>query len=314
MPLVAILMFGVFVGHLWWVDPASVHGLLDLAAERAGVSVASDTSDEAFTGLSLLQRTITRSALLFTLPALALAVTALILALARVGGGRRGEHPEGLALLLFWAVGLAHILVFRHVSWVHEFLVYYLMVPVSVSAAWLLHLAVEGLPRRMAVAAALIFSLLFVPIAFLQARDVFWTGHITGILPLSKYLQGRVPQGGVVLSTATHHPYLHPGVAHYSRRDVLERIETVEQVDRLRARYRASPLFLMAFREPSASAERTAELTRAMDARFASEETPWGTLYDLSAPLGPSGAGASEGGERQPRADAGSGSAGAAAP
>ena len=314
MPLVAILMFGAFVGHLYWVDPSSVHGLLNLAAERTGVAVESETSEEAFSNLSLLQRTITRSALLFTLPALALAITGLILALARVAGERRGEYPEGLVLLLFWAVGLTHILVFRHVSWVHEFLVYYLMVPVSVSAGWLLHLAVERLPKRTAVVAILAFSLLFVPIAFLQARDIFWTGQITGILPLSKYLKARVPEGGVVLSTATHHPYLHPGVAHYSRRDVIERVETVERVDQLRAWYRTSPLFLIAFGEPSASAERTAELIRAMDARFEAEETLWGTLYDLSATLGPSAEVASEGREPQAPADAGSSAENPAAP
>jgi 4-amino-4-deoxy-L-arabinose transferase-like glycosyltransferase len=285
LPVLAVLMFALFVAHLYWFDPGSVHSLFHLAEERTGAVVPTDVGEESFSNFSLLQRVVTRSALLFTLPALALAVAGLVLVLGQLGGGKRGEQPDGLALVLFWAVGLAHILIFRHVSWVHEFLVYYLMVPVSVTVGWLLNLALERLPGRTAVSVVAAFAILFVPLALLQARETFWTGQVAGIPPLAKYLKERVPENGVILSTASHHPYLHPGVALYARRDVVERIETREQLDRQRAWYKRSPLFLMAFDEPSASKVRTEELVRQMDAEFAGEQTPWGKLYDLSKPL-----------------------------
>jgi hypothetical protein len=293
LPALAVLMFGVYMAHVYWIDAGAVDSLLKLAAQRGGVQGGFDYASEGFSNLSLVQRTVTRTSLLFTLPAVALGVTAGLLVLGRVGGSRRGEFSEGVWLLLFWAVGLAHIIVFRHVSWIHEFLVYYLMVPISVSAGWLLWLGVKTLPRRTAAVVVVVFAVLFVPLAVLQARDLFWSGHITTIVPLGEYLKKRVPENGFVVSTATRYPLWHPGVCLYSERDMLSSVETVESLEEVRGRWKSSPLFLIALGPPSADQERTAGLVEALDREYAGEKTPWGIFYDLSAPRSSAGGAAS---------------------
>jgi 4-amino-4-deoxy-L-arabinose transferase-like glycosyltransferase len=290
LPLLGVLMFALFLAQLYWVDPNLLHGLTNLAKERGGVQTGHDYSEVGFSNLSLVQRAASRSAVLFTLPVLALGVTGLLLALARLVGLDRGKQQDEAYLVLLWVVGMAHFVVFRHVSWVHEFLVYHFMAPVAVTAGWLIAQAVRILPGRVAGAAVLIFALCFLPLSLLQARQAFWDGQIAGILELGHFLNENVPEGAVIFTTATHHPFLHPGVPHYAERDVVDGVESMEALAAASAGWKKSPRYLMAYGAPSANLQTTARFTQELASRYAGVKAPWGTLYDLSKPLGSPGA------------------------
>lgn len=287
LPVLGVAMFALFVGHLYWVDPKLVSGLWDLAAERSGVHDEYAYADEGFSNLSLVQRTITRSALHLTLPVLALGVTALLLALAKLAGSPRGARREEPYILLFWVLGLTHMLVFRHVYWVHEFLVHTLLVPVAVSTGWLLAQMPRVLAPRVTVAAVVVFALSFLPLSLLQTRQTFWDGQVAEILDLAKYLNQQIPEGSVVLTTASHHPFLHPAVPHYAERDVIDGVETWDRLQQWARRFTASPLYLMAYDGRSADPEATAGLIGRLDSEgFPAVQTPWGALYELPDGIG----------------------------
>jgi 4-amino-4-deoxy-L-arabinose transferase-like glycosyltransferase len=282
--LLGLLMFALFIGHLYFVDPKLVGDLRDLAAQRSGMHEGLDDAAGGFSNFSLLERTVSRSALLFTLPALALGVTGLLLSVAKLAGSPRGSQRGAQFVLLFWALGLSHFLIFRHVYWVHEFLVHTLMAPVAVSAGWLIASMPRVLPRRVSVAAVAVFALAFLPWSLTQTRQKFWDGQIAEILPLAEYIQRTVPEGSVILTSATHHPFLHPAVPHYARRDVIDGIETLEALEKRAADWRSSPVYFMAYEGRSVNPEAVRELASHLDQRYQAQRTPWGSLYDLSVP------------------------------
>ncbi len=279
-----VAMFALFIGHLYWIDPYLVTELGDLAAARSGLHEDYGYEGAGFSTFSLLERTVTRSALLFTLPALALGFLGLLLAAAQLAGSPRGEQREAQFILLFLALGIAHLAVFRHVYWVHEFLVHTLMVPVAVSAGWLLAKLPRMLPPRVALAATLVFVLMFLPWSLVKTRQKFWEGQIPEILPLAEFLKETVPVGSVIFTNAIHHPFLHPGVPHYAERDVINGVETMSDLANRSTAWKNSPLYFMAFHAPSADPDAARELLSLLTQRFPFQRTQWGPIFDLSVP------------------------------
>jgi hypothetical protein len=281
--LLGVVMFAAFLGHLYWVDPKLVGELGDLAAERSGLHEEYGYQEEGFSNFSLLERTVTRSAILFTLPALALGITGLMLSIARLAGAPGGTQREAQYVLLYWALGFAHLLVFRHVYWVHEFLVHTLMVPVAVSAGWLFGMLPRLLPPRETLAAAAVFALLFLPWSLEQTRQKFWEGQVAEILEVAEIFQENVPEGAVIFTSATGHPFASPAVAHYAGRDVVNGIETIADLRRRSEEWKRSPLYFMAYEGRGADPEATSSLVAELGQDAPLRRTSWGALYRIPA-------------------------------
>lgn len=283
LPFCGIAMFGLFLLHLYLVDSSLLANLFHLAQERIGT--IDSYNNPTFSNISLLVKTTERSVLFFTLPVISIAFFGVLYCITLISNKDLTgvQYKKSLFIISLWLFGMSHLIVFRNVSWVHSFLVYYLMPAIAVTTAYIF--CDQFYHNKQKYIFGGIFLLLFLPISLYQTRQLTWTGKIPNIIPLSKKIEQNVPSDSIIFSAATNHPYLHPALPHYSHRDYIFEVETVQQLEQLLQEWPNSHPYFLMHEGPSVDHERTKALLSYLNSKnYPVKSFPGlsSILYDLS--------------------------------
>jgi Dolichyl-phosphate-mannose-protein mannosyltransferase len=255
LPLAAILLFGLHLGHIFWLQGSEglsylvsmfllrTHLYLTPTLEALGVE------PNGFTWARFLALEARRAGELFTPPVLILVALSLY-NMARRRGGVLASKPLFTVMLLLF--GTTHVVLFSHGAWEHDYWLFYYSAALALLAAdGALSLAGPVMNRSVLGFAGVLFVLAVLPrIQSLHSRDS------PSILALAPLLKEHIRPGEQILTNAPTIYGHAPELGYYGGYDVSYLpIIQILQLERVFATNGHRPLACLLLEEGQGAAE-----------------------------------------------------------
>jgi 4-amino-4-deoxy-L-arabinose transferase-like glycosyltransferase len=247
LPLTALIVFGLHLGHIFWLKGSD--GLSYLASMffwRTNLYVSPilevlGVKDQGFNWTNFLALEVERANALFTPLVLILAALSLYDLVRRRGGA---VLPDSLFIVVLLIFGATHLLLFSQAAWEHDYWLFYCSAALSVLAAnGALSLAGPAADRRLLGFLGVLFVLAILP----RIQSLYSHGD-PRISPLAVQLQEYTRPGEQILTNAPVIYNQAPQLGYYAGRDVsynpVFRIPELEHTFAANARRRFAFLLL----------------------------------------------------------------------